>query len=951
MEEPPVSMQQPLRRRPRSREMEDLNVTALMTARDARSQRRKARGPAPGPPSHTATLDRRSLEIARERKVEEPVNGTMTRRPVRKAPVRPAPVRPASKAKTIAVMKPLPEATPPCEAIPSSAPQPTQRSETEALQQGETIQQQIHALERQKEALEHLQAQQQQKDQRANEAAPPEVEEEEEEVDFSGYEFHSSAPPKTQSPPSHSPSTSSPCTSSSSTPTPSRSTPSTASPQPSPLTPHNQHSVTARVEHKEGGGKRLIIKPSPGSTRKTNIVFNLPPPPPPPQLSQAEKGGEKGGEKEGEKEQEMERGKEEDTATQEKLAGAQEAEAVGEDGEEQKEPSAPEMTVTQPSPSSVDHTARVVEAAGEQSVLSNPNELSVLSNEYTNLDDSDNEVTTNFADMNSLEPLEWKGPATEQENELPSTQNGTGDLSLEHVGTTAIEEVSYDVSVDQVDADVDRSDFNDTGDSTDTSVQGYDIAGAEARESEEEDAEPREDEGEGDGGKGTVLPLAMEEHPNLALNGNGNNNTHFSNFPPPPLEFEAPAEKIPAPVPVQGVEMPREPVFDGEDLGTKEAENEGSGAIVLISMTTNREDAPIVVGEVGGVSEGVPGEGVPGEGGGDRKRMRPSGSESSIKSLGTQLSELDSMVTSMQEMVAEPSPTPPPSPLPLTSPASHSPPVTKSPLPPKPPPPIVLPSSKTAPAKPARPASKPVKQVSEPRKLVSKGVPDAAQSELMMKLAARQERLQASASTESVPVSPHQSFHSIPTPPSVVPAAVSVPQAPQTSGPHSGPVGDVQFQLQFLQQQFLQQQMMQLQQQFSHLQHSMLPPAPIAPTHPMLLPPSMYPPHMHTAQMVANPLGHAQFPGATPTYPSPFPPSPHTPGTLSSSAPSPLTSTPNSVTNPTSGAAAKPRPSRISTFDMRSGALGPLETQFDQLMVDMRETDPADILKKVSVCV
>ena len=134
--------------------------------------------------------------------------------------------------------------------------------------------------------------------------------------------------------------------------------------------------------------------------------------------------------------------------------------------------------------------------------------------------------------------------------------------------------------------------------------------------------------------------------------------------------------------------MPPEPQFDSEE--EEEAERRENGAVVLVGVQTHREDVSSLVD---GEREGVSCEH-------SDKVMRGCGSSSSLKSLGTQLSELDSMVTHMQdmaeEMTSEPivtvPPPPPPSPPPpsLTKPKT----VKRSPLPAKPPPPVLIPSVK-----------------------------------------------------------------------------------------------------------------------------------------------------------------------------------------------------------------------------------------------------------------
>ena len=626
----------------------------------------------------------------------------------------------------------------------------------------------------------------------------------------------------------------------------------------------------------------------------------------------------------------------------------------------------------------------------QPSFLSTPNEQSILSNEYTNLDDdSDNEVTTDFTDAEVVEGDSGRNMAS---------PDGSG-VSLEHIATTTIEEVSYETSLledtGHVVGDSGLSDGDGstgdgdgatgdgdgaTGDSASSdgvssasSVQEYDIhlhVGVEERKCDsglKGDMGKRED---------NILPPPVDEHVNLALNCNGNNNMDVSTFPPPPLEFVTPSEIFSAPTPQRDLEMPSEPVFDegNSELVAHEDKGTESGAVVLVGMTTHCEEVPAAVADVDGGSGGVV--------------MRGSESSSSVKSLRTQLSELDSMVTSIQDMAEDmatecslPSPPSPSSPSPPPPPIASPPPISKSPLPPKPPPPPVPVSTKQS-----RPSPKPANPVT-----VSPA--GNAYAELGKTLAARRQYQRQPAPSPTIAPTHIPSHTLVPT--DTQQSVEYIPPTSQAIGPHPAPLpgtlpgggADMQFQLQMLQQQMLQQQMMQLQQQFSQLQRSMHPlPLPHPLPHPLPLPvvtPSIYPQHhpamvaMPTAGItggsiampmaipggpVAMPMAgipsvgpsvaipttevvHASDSGlpttmghkpATPPTCTPPPSSTHT-LPPSPPDPAPMTSTPT--------APEKPRPP--STSDLRAGALGQLEPQFDRLMENVRETDRTGLLRKV----
>lgn len=237
--------------------------------------------------------------------------------------------------------------------------------------------------------------------------------------------------------------------------------------------------------------------------------------------------------------------------------------------------------------------------------------------------------------------------------------------------------------------------------------------------------------------------------------------------------------------------------------------------------------------------------------------------------------------------------------------------------------------------------------------------PDQVHAELKEKLASRQELLRSQPHTPSsndsiltTPVPPHQQQQQLPsasqpTDP-VVPASLPAGYRP---GMMATSAGDMQFQLQFLQQQFLQQQMMQLQQQFSQLQHSIHQPQPAAMA---MLPTSSLYPHPHQG-VVAMPLHPVMGPSVAmpPAGPVNMLGHPHVPPQVSNHSPhlvgTPPPGAPLLTSTPTSHTQGMPCPAKQqSSSDIRSGALGELESQFDRLMQDVRETDPADLLKKVS---
>ena len=907
VEEPPGHTQPAHKGNRRSMEMEDIDThrllhPSILAQRDTRSLRRKPR-PAPAPPpgknnfQRSATMERPSLQLTKEGSGIV-AGGTLGRRPVRKAPVRHAPVKPQAKQKAT----------------------PTNELPSVTINQEEDIQQQIDNLVRKKESLRQHKAVSQE---RESEVKPLEE-------DFSGYEFHPFTPPKAHSPapPTH-------------TPSPTHSHHSTPPPQPSPITtPRRDDVVMATVVPKEGGGKTLIIKPSPGSARKANIVFNLPPPPPPTPL------------------------KDDDVITAKNDVMPETLPVVHESHTNQTESSVTKDTASQVT---VATTVNQQSESCDNHVIQGINEESILSNEYTNLDE-DSEEEDRDGEMKNQPVVESQGklPHGEPSHGEPShgepsqgepSQGGCdvieGDVSMQgEESVTAINELSYDTSLTNngcntslangttsrgdiengVDGDTgavgggsDVGDSSATGDSSD-SIQQYDIISPLPASNEDYEDDVK-------------LPPSLtteDNHQlNITLNHNDNNNNNNNwdddvvGFPPPPLEFIAPSEKYSTPARLSGFEMPPEPSFDDSELFSPEDE-----AVDLVAMTTHHDNG-----------------------------MKKTISGSSIKSLGTRLSELDSMVTSLTELTNE-MPTPPPPPLPPVIIIS---PVKKSPLPPKPAPPVLLPSKKKK--KPS--SSSPVatnntshtldhngslqdKDISSSLNEVvnSSMTDDVSPSSQETADISKQDRAHLTHSIEQRV----NSLHSIPTPPQY--------PIPQTTGLHSMPPGggDMHMFQQLLQQQLLQQQIIQLQQQFHQLQNTMHRPPAVAmtPAAMTIMQPQMYP------GMVAMPMtggvptmgpsvamptsamygpmammGHTYSPHLSPSPPPP-PPAPVT------STPMPTPPNQPHPQNDITVQQNKPRPPKAVTAELRTTALGQLETKFNQLMEDVKDTDVTNILRKVS---
>ena len=731
------------------------------------------------------------------------------------------------------------------------------------------------------------------------------------------------------------------------------STPTTPSLNPSPSSTRRPDAATATVDEMQDGRKVLIVKPSPHSQRKPSVpaalVFNLPPPPPL-ELDEQEKPPLELDEQE-KAEARTEGGPEDEDTTENK---------EGEGGDQKKiqaKLSDEGIVVDDKPPSLSDEPSEESRDVAESKVPMSPAQSNldetILSNEYTNLDDdcssSGGEQTTDFSCEDNLDPIE-DSARTEPNSATGKPEDGESEVGggVEQ-GSDTSSEGGYDIAGQQRNG-------SSTGDSD--SVCGYDVA----------DASPLHK-------PGLSLPPPM---PELAINANTNNSNS--------REWAGVAD---IPPPSTFVPPPPEQMSDPEDL-----EGEGGDGVVLVSMVTHREDVPIVPEQVeDAINRSECGPERP-EGGGRKGEELGDLPAEKNDSIGTKLNELDNMVISLQKLITETTGTPPPSPPP------------PRPPPPGPPPPPSLPLVRStellnsdAPPKQKSPIPTKPKPPPPSKKPVKPADPDAAQEELFAKLKQRQLKLKAQMEEESMTSGrdsvPHPSMD--PHPPVEPHPRMSVPQ----------PSGDmVQMQLQYLQQQVLQQQMVQLQQQFQQMQHMALQqnvgvlvpaanppflqqtpvpnPALLGLHHqPALMPqPAVQHPAMvgPTAQPVpmagfvpggAHPLAQqptglypqAQYPhGVAASHLVP----PHSTPAVYSLAPTSLAPPPDLIppppptTSPPSSSPGQTTPSqsgqssgkqspkrRPSHHDVRSTVLGPMEDQFDSLMEEVRDADPNEVLKKV----
>ena len=654
----------------------------------------------------------------------------------------------------------------------------------------------------------------------------------------------------------------------------------------------------------------------------------------------------------------------------------------------------------------------------------------ILSNEYTNLDDSSSseEQTTDFSCEDNLDPIEdTKTDCTDgtEKTGLIEDAKETGPTEdTMRTDSTEVTEKTDSIKEDTLNTDptdginnIERNDpikgtvgNNPTEETESNSTEGTvrgsieDILRSDSDSSAKEkttDADLEEgSDTSSEGGSGssasdsdtvcgynvgdgspvhssdhhTLPPPMPEDLPSLTLNANANNNniewTEVADFLPPPTEFSPHLPKL------------------TETAGDEE-EEEG---VVLLSMVKHREDLPVIpIGVEDVIKRPDNVEEKPNE---EEREEDPL--DERKESIGSKLNELDTMVTSLQKLITEATGSPPPSP----------------PHPPPPPPP----PSHPTPASPNKSSSLPPKPKPPPvkwRPPKQQPDPDTAKEELFAKLKERQKKLQAHAEAEST------------APPTVDPhSRLSTTQAPGEM---------VQLQLQYLQQQVLQQQMMQLQwQQMQQLalqqntgmmlpsiNQAFLPPAAL-PTAPLLgvqhppvaIPQSMIQPtamvgstaqpmqvagfvpmRAHPQAVVQQPtssLPQLQFPqgivqpaippaySIPPGYTAINPPTNLPPTASTTNSPPPTSSPPSSSTPPppppppptsspppliSSSEGMSPSQTgqnsgeqtphasdcqKPTHQDLRSMALGEVEDQFDSLMVEMRDTDPNEVLRKVS---
>ena len=718
-----------------------------------------------------------------------------------------------------------------------------------------------------------------------------------------------------------------------STPTLAPKNPTSGSSPPTPK--HN--SAIAICREKEDGGKVLIVTPSPASQRKhaypVQLVFNLPPPPP--------------------------------LETKEK-------ERVEATSKRKTEESSP--LESKPSDEGIvtDTGSSPLEPAANRSEMS-PGQESILSNEYTNMDDlcsSTEELETDFSNEANLDPI--------PETEVAAVAASKDRDELDSSNSSSSEEGGFHIP---------------SGNDSD-SVCGYDVA--EASPLHQADL---------------ALPPPIPASPIIALkadvNSNNNNNNNSSIAAAPGMELDS----IPPP-PAQFV-MPPEPLFD-HNTSNGDDSDEGGGGIVLVSVKRSDLDAPVYPEELQRTAANTKAFG--------EESHREEGVESPAvsnlkesKSINTSLNELDTMVTSLQQLISDTTGTPPPTPPP---PRPPPPPITAVPPPPRSPT-----GTLEAPGSPRTRAAIPSKPYPPPSPTTpTKQLPDggAVHSELASKLKERQKRLKAQAQADPGLPPPIPPPPQIPLPPAEI-TGESIPllKAPRshsgTASPHSGtltprsgtaspqavPSGDnVQAQLQFLQQQVLHQQMMQLQQQFQQLQqmtinqnvqHMMMPhgqpflqqatamanpallgmqpqPAmvsmptviPMQPQQPLIVAastPQGVPVSVYAAPVSQPSLVHPGVPTATQ-----LPQNSVVPHTLvhQQSAPSLLLSSQAAATtlpapsNPVDPVVLREVPAAVlkrrkSTSDFRSQVLGELENTFDSLMEEVRDADPKEVLRKVSL--
>ena len=703
-------------------------------------------------------------------------------------------------------------------------------------------------------------------------------------------------------------------------------TPKNPAPSSSPPTP-KRNAAIAICREKKDGGKVLIVTVSPGSERKhahpAKLVFNLPPPPPPPL----------------------------------------EVDTKDEAPPLESKPSDEGIVMDT---SSSPPLQRVAKRSEEYRTMS-PSQESILSNEYTNMDDlcsSTEELETDFSNDANLDPI------SETEANLDPIPKTEAAAEVELKDRDELDSSSSSSSVEG------GFHIKSSGSDSD-SVCGYDIESASPLHQAD-----------------LALPPPIPDSPSTPLRANinsNNSNNNNSNVAAPGIELDS----MPPP-PAQFV-MPQEPLFDyssGED-------SDKGGGIVLVSVkrtnidTVYPEEPPSAAADAGAFGSGDTRESH----GKEQPESPDVAGLKESKSINTSLNELDTMVSSLQQLITETTGTPPPTPPPPRPPPPL--PVTAIPPPPHPPTSVLeaegSPRTRgTFPSKPHPPRSYTI-----PGKAKQQPDGGAVHSELASKLKERQKQMKAAAQAEPSLPPP------IPPPPIETTSTDSVLllKAPSshsgTASPHSGahtplsgtasppvmPSGDnVQAQLQFLQQQVLQQQMMQLQQQFQQLQQMTI----NQNVQSMMMPPVHGQPYLHPTAAIASPtlLGmqpqvpvqqqplmvaasspQVVVPGSAHMAPATQPV--HQPG-LPSATQLPQTSMAShslvhQLSDPSLLATASLHPPtdpptdpvvlrrmpaaalrrRNSSSDVRSRVLGGMEETFDSLMEEVRVADPKEVLRKV----
>ena len=582
-------------------------------------------------------------------------------------------------------------------------------------------------------------------------------------------------------------------------------------PKVSPSNSKRSNTATAICQETEDGGMVLIVKPSPLSKRKNApaIVFKLPPPPPTPAkgLDNTAKPL-------------MKQIEAESSTSSFEDAGSQEDRAVKLENETKvnSSPIPPPMLPKTPSPK---HQRRAtpdkqdlssssgssLDRAQEEGVLSpsskTDGDMTILSNEFTNFDDLLEDSThaeggIASTDFSNLEPIDdsigdditVSDSGTKIEQDLEATKsesNSNSDTDSNLSGRVS----SYDITMDKTSSD--NVPQNEESRHTDVTQS----PGRQRR------APPSP-------------PVSNTVIMTLNMNSNNNNNCDDVIDVPPPVGFETPPSEH----------------SERSDSVMGESVEEGGVILVSVKKMHSEVEIPILPESADQVLpaspdsvennvailpepfEQVPQDGWTSNTSSEEKQEVDEGIAITTKpSIGTQLNELDSIVSTLHEMIdnTDEISTPPPERVPPPPPDGEStPPPNRVPTPP----PFSLiadnyTSSPISPKKSIKSDVIPPLVARKPSRKPSDRVnQDNTDAELLQVLKNRQEKLKAQTEIETGSVPSTTTNHQV----------ESHPQLPKQDSTGTGMGENVQVQLQFLQQQVLQQQMMQLQQQFQQLQ-------------------------------------------------------------------------------------------------------------------------------------